>query len=134
MQKKILIIDDEHDLVTALVARFETVPDTLVATAYDAALGIRKARSWQPDAILMDIYMPGMDGWEATKQLMADGDTKEIPVVIMTAVLSKTLIDQANAAGAKRIITKPFEERDLRSLMSWLEDRVSRPPPEEPKA
>lgn len=124
MPKKILIIDDEQDLVASLAARFETFHEATVATACDPELGLKKARSWRPDAVLMDVYMPKMDGWEATQRLRDDPETKDIPVVIMTAVLSKVLLEQVRAIGAQRVITKPFEERDIVSLLNWIGSRA----------
>lgn len=126
MPKKILIVDDEQDLAATLAASFGAFNGTTVATAFDPELGLAKANSWHPDVILMDITMPKMDGWEATKRLKADPETKSIPVVIMTAVLSKKLLEQARKAGAQRVITKPFADRDIARLMEWLETQAGR--------
>ena len=120
MPKRILIIDDEQDLVSSLAARLEAFDEATVATACDPELGVRKAKAWQPDVILLDVYMPKLDGWQAAKLLREDPETKDIPIVIMTAVLSKALMDQVRAVKADRVITKPFEDRDLESLMKWV--------------
>ena len=120
MPKRILIIDDEQDLVSNLAARLETYDEATVATACDPELGVRKAKAWQPDVILLDIYMPKLDGWQTAKLIREAPETQDIPIVIMTAVLSKSLMLQVRAVQADRVITKPFEDRDLDSLMQWL--------------
>ncbi|MFH2202983.1 MAG: response regulator [Elusimicrobiota bacterium] len=121
MAKKILIIDDEQNIVMALTALIEHTGDVQVASALNPETGVEKAKSWQPDAVLMDIYMPKIDGWEATRRIKTADETKHIPVIIMTAVLSNELIAQVGECGADRLIVKPCDDRDIRRLLDWLD-------------
>lgn len=120
MPKKILIIDDDENIASGMKALLEHVGDVEVATAQDPEAGLKKAKSWLPDAVLMDIYMPKVDGWEATRRLKADDKTKDIRVVVTTAVYSKELRDKVHDCGADRLITKPCDDRDVKRLLDWL--------------
>ncbi len=120
MPKKILIIDDEENIALGMKALLEHVGNVEVATARDPEAGLKKAKSWHPDVVLMDIYMPKFDGWEATRRLKADDGTKDIRVVVTTAVFSKELRDKVHDCGADRLITKPCDDRDIKRLLDWL--------------
>ena len=80
-----------------------------VAIAVDGAEGLEKARSEAPDLILMDMSLPVIDGWEATRQLKADDATKGIPVVALTAHAMTTDREKALEAGCDAYETKPVE-------------------------
>jgi len=78
-RKKVLLIDDEGELLEVLTLRLEAC-DFIVATAQDGPTGLKQAKSFQPDIILLDIMMPKMDGWEVCRRLRADDDFKNTKI------------------------------------------------------
>jgi twitching motility two-component system response regulator PilH len=109
---RILIVDDSpteiHVLKTMLEKNgFETV------TATSGEEGIEAARAQKPDVILMDVVMPGLNGFQATRQLTRDPDTSSIPVIIVTTKDQETDRVWGLRQGAKDYVTKPAQESDL---------------------
>jgi two-component system alkaline phosphatase synthesis response regulator PhoP len=82
---KILVVDDEPDVVDMLRMMLENASYEVVS-AYDGKEGIEKAKKEKPDAIVLDLMMPGMDGFEACKEMKQDPDLKDIPVLVLTAI------------------------------------------------
>jgi len=116
-KRKVLIIDDEGDLVEMLLLRLE-MNGFLVDVALDGQVGVAKARSFQPDLILLDIVMPVMDGWEVCRQLRADPKTKDLRIVVMTAGQRPDLQEKADQYGVDRVLIKPYSEKDLIALLA----------------
>ena len=105
---KVLIVEDNEmnrDMLSRRLARkgYEVV------MAVDGAEGVAMATSEMPDLILMDMSLPVMDGWEATRQLKVSGDTAHIPVIALTAHAMVSDRDKALAAGCDDFDTKPVE-------------------------
>ena len=88
-RKKVLIIDDEKDLSNALKLNLELTEKYEVHCESDSSRALQTAREFQPDILLLDIVMPGLDGGDVANQLRDDPDLKSIPVVWMTALLSE---------------------------------------------
>ncbi len=97
-----------------------------VVEAEDGPAGLAAARERRPDAILLDVMMPGMDGWEVLEELLEDERTKDIPIVFLTA--RAELRDQARGLelGGVDYVTKPFNPLDLAPLVEDLLQRVER--------
>ena len=112
MAKKILIIDDERDLAEMISFRLEA-NGFEVSSALGGPSGIEKANTFKPDLIILDLMMPGMDGYEAAKRLKADVHTSKIPIIILTAAVSPELEQRVRSISAADCITKPFEPKDL---------------------
>ena len=91
-----------------------------VSIAVDGAEGVEKARSESPDLILMDMSLPVMDGWEATRILKGEEGTRSIPVVALTAHAMSTDRDKALEAGCDAYETKPVELKRLLATMEEL--------------
>ena len=89
-----------------------------VLSATDAESGLTLARSEQPDLILMDIQLPGMDGLEATALLKADATTRAIPVIALTALAMKGDEERIRAAGCDGYIGKPLAYREFLATIS----------------
>ncbi|HYH45528.1 MAG TPA: response regulator [Thermoanaerobaculia bacterium] len=108
----ILVVDDTED-ARDLCAEYLQFHDFLVETAHDGQEAIRKALAVRPDLILMDLSMPIMDGWQATRWLKANEQTCAIPVVAFTA--HAMVISQMSAleAGCDEVVTKPVLPNDL---------------------
>ncbi len=110
-QKKILVVDDaefNRDLIIQLLG-----DDYEVLVAVDGAEGVKIAEQERPDLILMDLGMPLMDGWEATRIIKANSELKHIPVI---AVTSHAMIGdeiQAREAGCDDYVPKPIDEEEL---------------------
>ena len=84
-----------------------------VATAADGLEALDKAFELLPDVILMDLSLPGLDGWEATKRLKGDDRTRAIPIIALTAHALASAHDKAKAAGCDSVVTKPCIPKDL---------------------
>jgi len=84
-----------------------------VATAADGLEALDKAFELLPDIILMDLSLPQLDGWEATRRLKGDDRTRTIPIIALTAHALASAHDKAMAAGCDSVVTKPCIPRDL---------------------
>ena len=112
---KILAIDDKADNLIALSALLRTmIPDCTVFTADSGPEGLDLARSEQPDAILLDIKMPEMDGFEVCERLKADARTGPIPVIMLTALKTESRdLVRGLESGADAYLSKPVDENVL---------------------
>ncbi len=112
---KILAIDDKRDNLTTLSAVVrDALPDTVVLTALDGLTGLEQAATEDPDVIVLDIVMPGMDGFEVCRRLKADARLKDIPVIFLTALKTDAASRlKALNVGAEGFLTKPLEPVDL---------------------
>jgi two-component system cell cycle response regulator DivK len=121
---KILLVEDNEmnrDMLSRRLSRrgFE------VAIATDGLAGVRMSRSERPDLILMDMSLPELDGWEATRQIKAEPDTRAIPVIALTAHAMSGDREKALEAGCDDFDTKPIElERLLGKIDSLLKGRA----------
>jgi CheY-like chemotaxis protein len=84
-----------------------------VLEAENAEVGIQLAREHKPDMILMDIQLPDMDGVEATKLILNDGELKNTPIIAVSSLAMKSDKEYALSAGVKDYITKPINKKDL---------------------
>ena len=89
------------------------IGNTRLLTAHNAELGFDLAKSENPDLILMDINLPGMNGIESLKQLQATSETKDTPVIAVTAAAMPKDVEAGMKAGFKGYITKPFNVPDV---------------------
>ena len=108
----ILIVEDNPDNMTLTVLLLESAGHA-VLSAVDAEAGLTLAREQQPDLILMDIQLPGMDGLEATALLKGDELTRAIPVIALTALAMKGDEERIRAAGCDGYIAKPMGVKDF---------------------
>ena len=109
---KILYVEDNDDNVYVLKTRLTRAGFT-VLVAGDGAQGVAMAAAEQPDMILMDMSLPVLDGWEATRRIKAAPETRHIPVIALTAHAMKGDREKALAAGCDDFDTKPVEFRRL---------------------
>ena len=114
-QPKILAIDDHRDnLITLQAVLSDTLPQYKLLTALDGATGIEIARAEDPDAILLDIVMPDMDGFEVCRRLKADVRMRDIPVVFLTALgTDRESRVRALDLGAEAFLGKPWNDQEL---------------------
>lgn len=126
-RKKILVIDDEKDCADMLSFRLRK-DGFIPATALDGNAGLIRARKFRPDIILLDIKMPGMDGWEVLRHLRAQPETRNAVVIVLTGIHQ---VEQAKKAGADGLILKPFEmdevsaylAKPIEHLRHWQQNR-----------
>lgn len=111
--KRILIIDDEADIREVAQVSLELVGHHQVFTAASGREGVERARIQQPDAILLDVTMPDLDGPATLAELHADPATRAIPVVFLTAKTQTAERAQLAQLGAAGILTKPFDPMKL---------------------
>jgi CheY-like chemotaxis protein len=113
MSHRILIIDDEEDIREVAGLSLETVAGWEVILASSGAQGIARAIEQQPDAILLDVMMPGMDGPATFRELRGNPATAHIPVMLLTAKVQST--DQRRFAdlGVEAVLFKPFDPLTL---------------------
>jgi DNA-binding response OmpR family regulator len=118
--KKILIIDDEKDMMLMLEKRL-TAEGYSVITATNGAKAIALAKSQHPDIIILDVLMPGMDGGEVAEKLKEHSLTKSIPVIFLTALLTKTEEHQENhTIGSNITFAKPLDTEELLAQIKEL--------------
>jgi len=118
MARKILIIDDEEDIREVAALSLETVAGWTVVTANSGAQGLARAIEHQPDAVLLDVMMPGMDGPSTFRELRKNPLTASIPVLLLTAKVQAS--DQRRFAdlGVRAILFKPFDPLTLAQQIS----------------
>ena len=114
---KVLVVEDNPANMTLATFLLKSAGHT-VLSATDAETGLTLARTEQPDLILMDIQLPGMDGLQATALLKADEATRAIPVIALTALAMKGDEERIRAAGCDGYIAKPLAYREFLATIS----------------
>lgn len=117
--KKILFVDDEPVVLKLMKTRLES-RGFRVEIAPSGMEGIVKAKEWQPDLILLDVIMPGLDGFETCQRLKSLPETKNIPVFLFTASQDSKLERMAGEAGAEKVVQKPHVEQLLDTIMEFF--------------
>ena len=116
---KVLIVEDHPDMREVLRLFLESLYYVPIVASHGKE-AVEKATSEKPKLILMDIRMPVMDGWQATKALRANPDTKKIPILATTALFRSHELTACLKAGCDGYIVKPFDLRDLHKKMGEL--------------
>lgn len=118
--QRILIIDDQPEsleLFSLLIRTFLT--DVEILTETEGAAGLALAKQKQPDLLILDVKMPGMDGFEVCRRLKADPETKDIPVLMVSGVLTSTRHKVTGfTLGADGYLCKPFEPQEFIAQIS----------------
>lgn len=113
---KILLVDDSPTEIHQFKAMLESMGHEVI-TAENGRDGVNMAIAEQPDVVLMDIVMPDMNGFQATRQIARGTDTKHIPVIIVSSKNQETDKVWGQRQGAKGYITKPVDTNELISVM-----------------
>ena len=125
LPKRLLVIDDEEDIRDVAGITLELTRGWTIETADSGAHGIAAARTFRPDAILLDVMMPDMDGPATFRALQADGETRPIPVVFLTAKVQPADLRKFNQLGVRGVIAKPFDPlkfaEQIEDLLDWKE-------------
>ena len=109
---RVLVIEDNASNMKLATFLLESAGHTVIPVT-DAEAGIARTRAEQPDLVLMDIQLPGMDGLQATALLKADEATRSIPVVALTALAMKGDAERIHAAGCDGYIAKPMAYKEF---------------------
>ena len=113
---RILVIEDNAATMKLTTLALRSAGHSALC-AVDAETGLTLARTGQPDLILMDIMLPGMDGLTATALLKADPTTAAIPIIVLSAMLTQDDEKKARTAGCDAYIAKPFQRQELSEVI-----------------
>jgi len=122
--RTVLVADDDEDILQLVSFRLERAGYNVV-TASDGAKAIAAAREHHPDLAVLDVMMPGMNGYEVTRALRADEQTAAIPVILLTARVQEADVSRGFEAGADDYLRKPFSPQELRSRVQAILARRS---------
>jgi DNA-binding response OmpR family regulator len=118
----VLVADDDEDILTLVAFRLERAGcEVITARSGDEAL--RLAIEQTPDLAVLDVMMPGLDGYGVTRELRRSEETAEMPVILLTARTEDADVTRGLAAGADDYVKKPFDAHDLRDRVRRLLDR-----------
>ena len=122
---RVLVIDDEQPIRLLCKVNLEAAGMSVLEAA-DGPSGLDEARSQRPDVVLLDVMMPGLDGWRVAEQLLDDERTSEIPIIFLTA--RAEFRDRARGLdiGGVDYVTKPFNPLELAPLVRDLLVRIER--------
>jgi two-component system, cell cycle response regulator DivK len=116
MSKRILIVEDQEDLRGVLRTLLAGSGYEVVEAA-DGQAGVAKAQSERPDLILMDIQLPVLDGYDATRQIKANPDLKATPIIAVSSFAMKGDEEKARTAGCDHYVTKPYSPMQLLGII-----------------
>ena len=121
----VLLVDDERSIRT--ICRVNLEGDGLaVSEAADGAEALEVVRRARPSVVLLDVMMPGVDGWDVAEQLAADDETRKIPVVFLSARAAPEDRLRAQELGAVGYVDKPFDPLELAGIVRDVLERVAR--------
>jgi CheY-like chemotaxis protein len=125
MSRKILLVDDEDDIREVAQMSLEMTAGWDVVTAASGAEALRRVAEDRPDAILLDVMMPGMDGPATARALKASDDTAAIPIILLTAKVQAADRRRFDDLGVAGVLSKPFDPMELAAQVSgvlgWVE-------------
>lgn len=120
--KRILLIDDDRNISLVIQVSLSELSDWTVLMADSSTEGLRQAQTEQPDAILLDLMMPGMDGFTVLKKLKENPKTAGIPVVLLTAKVQSDRFKPSDEPQLSGILTKPFDPLTLADQITEILD------------
>lgn len=119
---RVVLIDDDPDLRKLVQLTLEFTAGWEVTAAADGAEGLEAVRKVKPDVAVVDVMMPGMDGYEVCQRLKGDPETAEIPIVFLTA-RKELNAERVDEVGARGVIVKPFDPDQLAEQLRALSER-----------
>ena len=117
--KKIMAVDDERHIVRLIQVNLER-SGFQVITAFDGPEALKKVEAERPDLIVLDVMMPKMDGFEVLKRLQANPETREIPVIMLTAKAQDVDVFRGWSSGVSAYLTKPFNPLELLTFVKRI--------------
>ena len=122
--EKILIVDDDLDLSSMLELSL-TRWSYQVDIAHNALEGLRRLYAFQPDLVLLDVLMPGIDGWDALRRIR---EVSDVPVILMSALSGEAMVSRGLDLGADDFLTKPVRQQELRARIQAVLRRAAASP------
>lgn len=119
-RRRVLVVDDDDDIRRLVSLSLEKVGGHEVRSASSGEEAVPLATSWQPNAILLDLRMPGLDGTATLERLRRTDATKQIPVVFLTASLHRSARVELTKLGTSGVLEKPFDPMTLPSKLAEL--------------
>lgn len=116
---RILVVEDDHVIRELLVVNLKMEGHEAL-TAADGNEALEVVARTHPDVVLLDMMLPGLDGWEVTSRLKGDSETRSIPIVALSARAMQADIDRGRELGVDHYVTKPFDPIDLMQLVGSL--------------
>jgi CheY-like chemotaxis protein len=127
-RRRVLLIEDEPDIREITCLSLESIAGWETASAASGKEGLEEAGRYHPDAILLDVMMPDMDGPTTLKELRSDPRTRDIPVILMTAKVLNSERSQLGQLGVQGFIAKPFDPlnlpREIALALGWTDDQA----------
>jgi two-component system, cell cycle response regulator DivK len=120
--RKLLCVEDNEDNLYIMQLRFDLLGGYEILSTLDGAAAVAMAEAEQPDLILMDLNLPNIDGWEATRRLKANPATRYIPIIALTAHAMAGDREKALASGCDDFDTKPV---DFDRLLAKIEEALA---------
>lgn len=117
--KKILACDDERHIVRLIQVNLERAGYTVVS-AFDGTEALKKVEADKPDLIVLDVMMPKMDGFEVLKRLQANPETRDIPIIMLTAKAQDADVFRGWSSGVSAYLTKPFNPLELLTFVKRI--------------
>jgi two-component system cell cycle response regulator DivK len=116
MAKRILVVEDDPDN-RRIVVKVLTLEGYEVLEAIDGRSAVALARREHPDLVIMDLAIPGLDGWEASRQLKSEPETADIPIIALTAFAMRGDEERAREAGCDGYLAKPCRPQTIREVV-----------------
>jgi CheY-like chemotaxis protein len=116
MGNRILVVDDNHDVVN-IVEFWLKANDYEVYTAYSGEEGLEKSKLLKPDAVILDIVMPDIDGSSVAAEMKEDPCTDHIPIIFLTGAVKSSELPKNNIVGGQYFLAKPFKGTDLLKML-----------------
>jgi DNA-binding response OmpR family regulator len=122
--RTVLVADDDDDILELVAFRLERAGYKVI-TARDGQQALAAAKEQRPDLAVLDVMMPGLNGYEVTQQLRSGEATRDIPVILLTARVQEADVNRGFEAGADDYLRKPFSPQELRSRVQAIIARRS---------
>ena len=116
MRNRILVVDDNHDIVN-IVESWLKANDYEVYPAYSGEEGLEKSKLLKPDAVMLDIVMPDIDGSSVAAEMKEDPGTHQIPIIFLTGAVKSSELPKNNIVGGQYFLAKPFKGTDLLKML-----------------
>jgi DNA-binding response OmpR family regulator len=119
MGKTILVVDDEPGIVKMVTSRLKA-NGYEVLSAFGGEEGLEKCKAFKPDAVILDIMMPDMDGGSVAAELKDDPSTSMIPVIFLSAAVKSSEVPKTHKVGGQYVIAKPFKGDELLDILKQI--------------
>ena len=117
---RVLVVDDEYRVLNLVSQTFEHAHELDLKTASSGYAALLLVGSWHPDLVIMDLKMPGLDGFEACRRIRALPQTRDVKILVISGYATPDIVERAMECGANDFLAKPFEPAELEQAASKL--------------